>query len=416
MEINDLHWMKRSIEIAQKGRDNLLRVGAILVSETNEELCHSFSGEEKNASWCECLIKKIREKRIHCVHRAYLTINTVSKGKRFDVNELLKEIIVKSICVGLPDPIISSYENDDPIMQHNCVNRFTDELQREIIIQNISFFESSEQNIRNNPYYSENRISNLILTDLRSKGIIVTKKEIENNKKESALVELICKKYEISHEKAEIIVSKALSKAFDQKYSSYNYLHDARSIDFAWKENFKKFYKKTTIKSMKSSTVLNIGVGSGNEAISLFSKCDKLTFVDIAQGGINKLKDVFPSANTYISSADDLKQLPDNHFDLYISLRTYNSSFFNIKHALNEAKRVLKPKAVMLISIANGFLCSGRNAIIPGLIISGTEFVDLYRSMDTIRLIKQELREKNFIDIRVYPTNTEIYLSAIINE
>jgi hypothetical protein len=108
-----------------------------------------------------------------------------------------------------------------------------------------------------------------------------------------------------------------------------------------------------------------------------------------------------------------LSSIPDNSHDLYVSLRTFNSSFLDIKEAISEAHRVLKPNAVIIVSVANGFLCPERHCIIPGLIIPGTEFVDIYRGMDTIKLMRTEFLQAGFENIQLFPTNTEIYLSAI---
>ena len=103
--------------------------------------------------------------------------------------------------------------------------------------------------------------------------------------------------------------------------------------------------------------------------------------------------------------------MEDNIFDAYISLRTYNSSFFNISNALKEAERVLKNNSYILISIANGFIDSNFE-IIPGLIIPNTEFVNIYRGLDTIRKLADELSLLGFIDIKYLPTTEEIYLFA----
>ena len=108
-----------------------------------------------------------------------------------------------------------------------------------------------------------------------------------------------------------------------------------------------------------------------------------------------------------------MSSIPDNSHDLYVSLRTYNSSFFDIKEAILEAHRVLKPNAIIIISVANGFLYPEENCIISGLIIPGTEFIDIYRSMDTIKLIRTEFIQAGFKNIKFFSTNTELYISAI---
>ena len=48
-----------------------------------------------------------------------------------------------------------------------------------------------------------------------------------------------------------------------------------------------------------------------------------------------------PRPAIILSSAENLSAMKDNTFHVYISLRTYNSSFFNISNALKESERVL---------------------------------------------------------------------------
>ncbi|MBM7174012.1 hypothetical protein JQK87_37785, partial [Streptomyces sp. G44] len=91
----------------------------------------------------------------------------------------------------------------------------------------------------------------------------------------------------------------------------------------------------------------------------------------------------------------------------------YNSSFFDTFAAASEAHRVLRPGAVIIVSVANGFLYTQRGCVTPGLIIPGTDFVDLYRGLDTATLIGAKLDCAGFKDIRMFPTCTEIYLSAV---
>ena len=66
----------------------------------------------------------------------------------------------------------------------------------------------------------------------------------------------------------------------------------------------------------------------------------------------------------------------------------------------------------IIISIANGFLCPEDQYIIPGLIIPGTEFIDIYRGFDMVKKLSTELRNNCFEDIRFFPTNVELFLSA----
>ena len=166
---------------------------------------------------------------------------------------------------------------------------------------------------------------------------------------------------------------------------------------------------------MPDVDIINVGVGGGQEAITLFSNCTTITFVDIAYGGLKIIEDQIPGSKTICASACNLSTVPDGSHDLYISLRTYNSSFFDIQQAIKEAKRTLRTNSVIIISVANGFLCPEQQCIIPGLIVPGTEFIDIYRGMDTAKQVQSAFLQSDFKEIQLYPTNTEIFLSAKTN-
>jgi ubiquinone/menaquinone biosynthesis C-methylase UbiE len=245
------------------------------------------------------------------------------------------------------------------------------------------------------------------------KGFVICKDELNANKQNFALASVICNKYGIEYSEAISAVNNAISESFNSKYGEYSYSDDTRSLALDWKKTFISFYERLSAKPMSTLNILNVGIGSGNEAIALFSNCTNITFIDIARSGLEKIKERIPFSKIIVSSAEDLSSIHNNSHELYVSLRTYNSSFFDINKAILEAHRVLKSNAVIIISIANGFLSPEQNCIIPGLIIPGTEFVDIYRGMDTIKLIRTKLIQAGFNNIKIFPTNTEIYSSAI---
>lgn len=413
MNANSLYWMNYSISISKESPQSNLQVGVVLVSERNDLICSAFAGEERNVSWCSVLLSKVRKLKLDNARSIYITINTMSAIESFDLNELLKEVNIHEIYMGLPDPALTAYLDNDPTMPLNHVYRYPDELQREILEQNSQFFADSKQSIKYSPYYFENRISNFVIEKLQLKGFIISKNELNANKRKAALASLICNKYGIEASAALSVVHNAISESFNNKYGAYNYSDDIRSLDLGWKEYFMYVYMSSYARPMSSINILNVGVGDGQEAIALFSNCMCVTFVDIAQSGLRNIKEQLPSAKVIVSSADDLSFIPDNSYELYVSLRTFNSSFFEIKEALLEAHRVLKPNAAIIISVANGFLCPERYRITPGLIIPGTEFVDIYRGMNTTKLIHAEFSQAGFKNIQLFLTNTEIYLSAI---
>ena len=412
MDTGKLYWMNYSINIANGSEDKNLRVGAVLVTEDNKLICSAYTDECFGLSWYEILLSKIKELSVNNAYYLFLTVNTLFSETEFDLNKLMRKIAIEEIYIGVPDPNLSDYLSNDPIGTFRKIYRYPDNLQRMILQQNISYYRNGKQNIKSSPYYSAKRISNIVLEKLKEKGIFISKEEVQANKQIEKLIQLIVEKYKLNIDDASKLVNLVMSEAFDEKYSTYNYSDDARSLSIDWKNNFLTIYNKLLISSLENKNILDVGVGSGNEAIALFSDCSNITFVDIAPNGLKKIKKQIPNSNIVVSRAENLVTLTNSSYDMYISLRTYNSSFFNIKQAISEAFRVLKKDGIIIISIANGFLCPEDQYIIPGLIVPGTEFVDIYRGFDMIEKLSRELCNNSFKDIQFFPTKVELFITA----
>lgn len=412
MDNGKLYWMNYSINIANGSEDKNLRVGAVLVTEDNKLICSAYTDECSGLSWYEILLSKIKELSVNNAYYLFLTVNTLFSETEFDLNKLMRKIAIEEIYIGVPDPNLSDYLSNDPIGTFRKIYRYPDNLQRMILQQNISYYRNGKQNIKSSPYYSAKRISNIVLEKLKGKGIFISKEELQANKQIEKLIQLIVEKYKLNIDDASKLVNLVMSEAFDEKYSTYNYSDDARSLSIDWKNNFLTIYNKLLISSLENKNILDVGVGSGNEAIALFSDCSNITFVDIAPNGLKKIKKQIPNSNIVVSRAENLVTLTNSSYDMYISLRTYNSSFFNIKQAISEACRVLKKDGIIIISIANGFLCPEDQYIIPGLIVPGTEFVDIYRGFDMIEKLSRELCNNSFKDIQFFPTKVELFITA----
>jgi len=406
-------WMAYAIGLAQKRPEPGRRVGAALVSERGRLICSAFDGEEHGASWLRTLRRKVRELGASSAHSLYLTINTKAADGSFELAELLADLRIHTVHVGLPDPALTSYLSGDPVTGRGHVLRFPDQLQRQILAQNRDLYAASEQSIECNPHYSTHRISEAVTTTLRAMGFALTKDDVNTHRGRTALAQLICQRYGAEYNEADRAVGDALAAAFDAKYGTYDYAFDARTANTGWADDFMAVYRGACSRPLSAVGILNVGVGAGHEAAALFADCPRITFADIAESGLAHVHGRMPRARTVVSSAEDLSVLPDDSFELYVSLRTYNSSFFDTSAAASEAHRVLKPGAVIIVSVANGFLYTQRGCVVPGLIIPGTEFVDLYRGMETANSVGAQLECAGFKDVRMIPTSTEIYLSAV---
>lgn len=405
MENRQLKLMEETIRIAKKNNDVFV---GVIVANSKSIIC-SNKNQNINDNWADYILEKLNKLNINSVDELYLTINTYQDGN-FDLNKVLQNIKVKKIYIGLPDPKLNKYLKSDPFLNLQNINRYPEQLQKNIIAKNYKSFYSSSQNIKNNLYYSEKRISEFLREQLLTHNLNISKDEISHNKTKEKMVTLLIRKYNCSASEASFIISSALSTAFNKKYALYDYKNDIRSLNKNWSEKFFQICKELSC-NLENENIINVGVGSGTEAIKLFRGCKKITFVDIASDGLKNIKKIYPNSKIVVSSADNLEIINDNEYDVYISLRTFNSSFFNIEKSLAEAKRVLKAKSKIIISIANGFL-SVNSEVIPGLIIPGTDFVDIYKGINYINNIIDLMSKLGFDTFRLLATNEELYLTA----
>ena len=408
MENIKLELMKETIDIAIKNDDVFV---GVIVANNGKILCSNKY--QDNNDWAEYILGSLKKLNIHEAEELYLTINTYKEGN-FSLNKIIQKIIIHQIYIGLPDPKLNRYLKNDPVLQLQNVKRYPENLQKIIISKNHDSFSNSLQSIKNNIYYSEKRISEFVKEQLSKYGLDISKEEISNNKTKDKLITILIDKYNFSIKDANYIVNTSLSNAFNKKYSLYDYKNDVRSINDAWSDNFYKACKALSC-DLFNENIIDIGVGSGNEASVLFKDCKCITFVDIAPDGLKKVKNIIPQSKIIVSSAENLEMINNNEYDIYISLRTFNSSFFNIEKALNEAKRILKTNSRIMISIANGFL-SSNSSIITGLIIPGTEFVDIYKGLDSVKYLSHIMYRLGFEEFKLLTTSEELYLLAKLNK
>ena len=413
MTNNNYRWMKYTIKIANDINTKSLRVAAVLINR-NKIVATSYSNQ--NISWAEDLLIKLQNKKIKKVEKLYLTINTLRNNQDFDLNILLDQIEIKKIFLGLPDPQLDVYLKNDPILKNKNIYRFPEEFQEEIFKQNNSFYKNSKQNIKNSKYFYNHRISHYLKEKLDTYDIVLDSNDILQKKQVEKLSSYISTNFHLKRKKVSKLITNLLSDAFNNKYAEYDYANDIRSINKDWSKVFHEIYAKTNKKPLEEMNIINVGVGSGHEATELFSHCQNITFVDIAPNGLKKIKELLPYAKTITTRAEDLSMLKDNTYNLYISLRTYNSSFFNINQAIQEAYRILKHNSTVIISISNGFLDTKEKRLIPGIIIPKLNFVDLYRGIDIINNLSKILAKYHFTDIELKPKSGEIYLSAKVNK
>lgn len=151
-------------------------------------------------------------------------------------------------------------------------------------------------------------------------------------------------------------LSEARSLAFTTKYLDYRWEEDIRSVIPGWTERFFAAVGHV-FDETAAGGILVIGGGAGGEAARLWNKFgSRVTFADVSTPMVNMALAQAPLAAGVAAAAEDLEPLPDGRFDVYVSLRAYQSFLFDTRRALKEANRVLAADGRLLISISDGYL------------------------------------------------------------
>lgn len=179
----------------------------------------------------------------------------------------------------------------------------------------------------------------------------------------------------ISNDEIDNLVCSARETAFSAKYAAPR--EDEKLVDVTvlgvagiqeWHIYLGQFLSKLGITDIKNIDVLDVGIGNAYASRIFLDNCASLTGIDISREALNYAKDKLPNATLKVGSAEDLKDVDSFSKDLYISLRTYQSTLFDIKESLHEAYRVLANGGGIVISIPNMFLKKNDDGKIIGVL------------------------------------------------
>ena len=202
----------------------------------------------------------------------------------------------------------------------------------------------------------------------------------------------------------------ARALAYEEKYANRSEMADERYIDIAsWEAEFRRLlFHLLGARPLSRLKVINIGIGNGSERPSFYSDFAEFTGVDISEEALRKAQQRLPNMQSVTAEAEDLSMIRANSQDLYISLRTYQSSFFSVKAALFEAFRILKPGGRIIISISNAYVESDQ--LLHGLQRPGSNELDLDRPYDLANSVRKGLTYLNFESVGIQTGSFEIYV------
>jgi nucleoside phosphorylase/SAM-dependent methyltransferase len=202
---------------------------------------------------------------------------------------------------------------------------------------------------------------------------------------------------------------------FTRKYIDYDDKADVRGYTGpAWIEDVRDAYEFVGIDPPQAD-ILYVGVGTGRDLPLVCPKFKSLTGVDISTAMLKRAKQVQPAITAVRDCAEDLANITDQTIDLYLSLRTYQSSLFDVAAALRQALRVLRGGGSLVLSIPGGFLDRTFNdelRYVPGLLVPGSNVVDRGLPRRIAERILSQLENLTFERIGFHQRETDLYIYA----
>jgi ubiquinone/menaquinone biosynthesis C-methylase UbiE len=285
------------------------------------------------------------------------------------------------------------------------VERFPNDLIRQIEEINYHFIdEHKAAHLPSSSLFVQTQVSDLIVEYLRRNGLevddIPTDWDITledvllrlNNQQSSDLPRLI---------------REARSYAYSKKYADK--IPDFRGIEGHWKNEVRTILSILGVPDFTQRHIIDVGIGNGFEAVGLLDTVRHLTAVDIAPKSLEHARKRLPQAKIILNEAENLRDIPKGSQDIYISLRAYQSSYFDITAAIREAYRVVRQGGVIIISVVNGYIGPG-GALISGMVFPRSNIVDWDRPYEVIDQIRRKLTFLRFEEIGIRTGFAEIYV------
>lgn len=229
---------------------------------------------------------------------------------------------------------------------------------------------------------------------------------------------------QLSDERIDDLVGLARETAFTSKYATPK--EDEKLVSITelgvqgikeWHTYLRLFLSRLGIADIRNIDVLDVGIGNAYASQVFLDNCASLTGVDISHEALSYAKGKLPNAVLKIGSAEDLREIESFSKDLYISLRTYQSTLFDIKESLHEAYRVLANGGGIVVSIPNMFLKKNDDGkivgILNGLIPPGSTAPSVDYAMRISEKIEEYMNLLGFRDVALYKESPfEIFIGA----
>lgn len=222
-------------------------------------------------------------------------------------------------------------------------------------------------------------------------------------------------------DRARALAREALRNACDVKYGDWKQERDERHTHGIerWNCELKSIFAEYGVK--RENRLICVGVGCGLEGEGIYGDFSLFCGVDVSEKALERARRVFPRMRTEAVSAEVISSRYGK-FDVYISLRTYQSSFFMIKESIRKCHELLVPGGVAIVSIPRGYYDSDGDRQ-PGLAKSNYDLksckefgnyriIDLRYPFELIYTLAGEMEFCGFFDVVVRTGLYEHYVIA----
>jgi len=202
-----------------------------------------------------------------------------------------------------------------------------------------------------------------------------------------------------------------LRRSLNEKYGRYDYSHDLRAHDngqefgVALRQAASDVIEQLSLEDKPS--ILLAGSNSGYE-VPLLHDFGEIIAVDLSDVALDELKEKHPGKEAHVQDIEAMS-FADNSFDVYISMRTLQSSNLDLKSALDEAMRVTRH--AWIISISNGYLVN--DEVIKGMYDYDKQEISEDLAQDYVRRITDYFN-KHKAKVTTKEVTSEIIIAATI--
>lgn len=413
--------MEQTITLAEKSESEMNKispkVGGLLTTKDGKIVLEGYRGKTGLGNHCEYgLLMEAKEKKIELADKIlFVTLEPcTSRGEnKIPCAKRILDSGITEVYIGTldPNPIISGRGEMYLRANHIIVKRYPHDLIDKLNTLNKEFFDKYKGSfLPNSSLFMKKNISQLMVDYLSKREYKLKGKLPQGLGIVFDYVLADCHYMEEDPIALEDLLNDALGYAYDKKYASHSYENDLRGKHKNWISTFKYILKELNIESLENLRTLVVGIGNGNEGKVLYTDVKDLIIVDIAPESLKKAEQLLKNSKGLLLNAQNLSEIESCSIEAYISLMTYQSTYFDIDKALIEAHRVLKCNGIIILSIARGYLEEG--VFIEGILNPQSNYVDRNRPYDLVEIIRKKLISFGYTSLGINTTPSEIFIYA----